>query len=68
MAIVLPLLEPLTGHILRKLLADGCPLHLEQYKGKIQKYGGSEKVLADAMKAIDSHVQDLQGKEVTPQR
>jgi hypothetical protein len=67
-AIVLPLLEPLTGYILRKLLADECPLHLKQYKGKIQKYGGSEKVLADTMKAVDSHVQDLQGKEVTPQR
>jgi len=67
-AIVLPLLEPLTSYILRKLLSDGCPLHYKQYKGRIQKYGGSEKVLADAMKAVDSHVQDLQGKEVTLQR
>ena len=47
---------------------NGKDVDLKQYKGKIQKYGGSEKVLADAMKAVDSHVQDLQGKEATPQR
>jgi hypothetical protein len=65
---ILPLLEPLSDYILQNLLADGCPGHHKHYKGRTQKYRSRTKVLDDAMKAVDPHVQDLQGKEVTPQR
>lgn len=62
---VFPELEPLAAHILMKLTSQECPANLKHYQDKIDRHGGTQKVLIDMMAAVDPEFQCLQGKNVT---
>jgi hypothetical protein len=50
---------------LEKISSEECPGNLKHYQQLIDQYGGTRKVLADMIAAIDLQFLSLQGQQAT---
>jgi hypothetical protein len=50
---------------LEKIFSEECPGNLNHFQKLIDQYGGTRKVLADMIAAVDLQFQSLQGQQAT---
>ena len=51
--------------MLEKISSEECPGNLKHYQKQINQYGGTPKVSADMITAVDLQFRSLQGQQVT---